>query len=92
MLLHGCAELGASWCPGLRAVSIVAQAILWESPRCKGQLLSCSRVFLPVPPLWGRGKRAQECGCEYTARVLFLTENDDLELVGLDFIGNVEWG
>lgn len=89
MLPRRCAELGASWCPGLRTVYVVAQAIVWKSPRCRGQLLSWSRVFLLVPSLWGS---AHACGCEYTARVLFLIQNDDLELVGLCFIGNVEWG
>lgn len=36
MLLHPCVELGASWCPGLGTVSVVAQAAVWKTPRCRG--------------------------------------------------------
>lgn len=90
MLPHCCVELGASWCPGLRAVSIVAQAILWKSCRCRGQLLSWSRVFLPGPSLWGRGSVHK---CEVVRACVFsLTQKNDLESVGLCFIGNVVWG
>lgn len=80
MLLHRCAELGASWCPGFKDCVCCCSGHSVEEPQVQG-----------VAFILEQRESAHICGCEYMVHVLFLTQNNDLELVGLCFIGNVEW-
>lgn len=94
MLLHRCVELGASWCPGLRTVSslLLLRPFCGRVPGAGGSFYPGAECSCQSPLFWEEGARARGYGCEYTAHVLFLPQNDDLELVGLGFTGNVEWG